>query len=104
MATLAFAVPGKPVAKERPRTVSLRDGHGRRRVRTYTPKKTAEYEQRVAWAARSALRSRQMAGPFTVSLTYYLPTRRRVDIDIWSNQDLMASTASYGTTTARSSS
>ena len=50
-------------------------------MRTYTPKKTEDFERRVAWAARVALRSRQVSGPFAVSMVYYLPTQRRVDVD-----------------------
>ena len=46
----AFVVPGKPVPKQRPRTV--RAGG---KVRTYTPKKTMEFEHRVSWAAAGVL-------------------------------------------------
>ena len=50
----SFVVPGQPVPKQRPRTV--RAGG---KVRTYTPKKTQEFEERVAWAASGVLNIRE---------------------------------------------
>jgi Holliday junction resolvase RusA-like endonuclease len=44
-------VPGKPIGKERPRVV-LRKG----RVHTYTPEKTAKWEEWVRWKAYDQLR------------------------------------------------
>lgn len=47
---VSFDIPGAPVAKARPR-ISTRGGF----VRAYTPKKTANYEARVALAAQQAM-------------------------------------------------
>ncbi|HDR9029910.1 TPA: RusA family crossover junction endodeoxyribonuclease [Burkholderia vietnamiensis] len=49
-----FVVPGKPVAKGRPR-FSRQAGH----VRTHTPEPTERYENLVKMAARAAMRSAQ---------------------------------------------
>jgi Holliday junction resolvase RusA-like endonuclease len=50
IAMIEFFVPGKPMAKERPR--ATRAGNG---VRMYTPAKTVSYESTVALFAKSAL-------------------------------------------------
>ena len=47
---LTFVVPGRPQAKQRPRTV--RAGAG---VRTYTPSETTAYEGLVRWCALGAV-------------------------------------------------
>jgi Holliday junction resolvase RusA-like endonuclease len=47
---VSFDIPGQPVAKGRPR-ISTRGGF----PRAYTPKKTANYEARVALAAQEAM-------------------------------------------------
>ncbi|CAN0620507.1 crossover junction endodeoxyribonuclease RusA [Burkholderia multivorans] len=49
-----FTVPGKPVAKGRPR-FSRQGGH----VRTFTPEATERYENLVKMAARAAMRDAQ---------------------------------------------
>lgn len=47
--TYRFEVPGVPVAKQRPRMARVKSG-----VRTYTPKKSAAYENRVGLFANMA--------------------------------------------------
>lgn len=65
--TLLFTVPGPPHGKGRPRA-STRGGH----VRMYTDKRTAAYEQRVAWAAAEALGDQPpITGPVSVSVIAY---------------------------------
>jgi Holliday junction resolvase RusA-like endonuclease len=54
-------VPGKPVGKERPRL-----GKGR----VYTPAKTRDYEQTVAWYAKSLMHGRPIiTGPVRLMIT-----------------------------------
>lgn len=55
-----FTVPGQPVGKGRPR-FTVTGG----RVRTYTPKATREFEQRVAWLCPH----RPATGPIRMSIT-----------------------------------
>jgi Holliday junction resolvase RusA-like endonuclease len=49
---LTFTIPGPPVPKARARVVATKGG----KARSYTPEKTASYQQVVAWRA---LRARQ---------------------------------------------
>jgi Holliday junction resolvase RusA-like endonuclease len=73
-----FVVEGDPVPKGRPIT-RFRDGQP---VRTITPRRTRQYEQRVAWAARQAMAGREpLAGPIAVSMHFYRKTARRCDFD-----------------------
>ncbi len=55
-----FTVPGQPVGKGRPRFAMIKG-----KVRTYTPKATREFEQRVAWLCAH----RPATGPIRVSIT-----------------------------------
>ena len=59
-----FIVPGKPVGKGRPRFAMV---HGR--VRTYTPKTTREFEQRIRWLCAP----RPADGPVKVMITAIFP-------------------------------
>ena len=68
-----FFVEGKPVAKGRPRVT--------RYGTTYTPAKTREWEEMVAWSARIALGSDPpMEVPVAVQLVFYRP-RANSDLD-----------------------
>lgn len=74
---LTFTVPGPPVPKERARVI---------RRRSYTPDKTKAFEASVAAYARIAMREAcvEMVGkktPVALSLEFYMPDRRRRDID-----------------------
>lgn len=80
-ASLAFTVPGDPVAKERPRFAASKG-----RVRTYTPPATVRYENTVRLAARVALAgAAPPAGPLRVRLALWIEPpaswskRRRAD-------------------------
>ena len=75
---ITFTVLGPPVPKARPRVV-----HGGRRggrAHTYTPQKTHTYEHQVAVAAVRA-GVRLFPGPVSLFIDFYLPTRRRLDLD-----------------------
>lgn len=68
---LVFVVPGRPQAKQRPRTV--RAGAG---VRTYTPDETIAYEGLVRWCALGAVaQTGWVAGDdlFKVSIQFVYP-------------------------------
>ncbi|KUZ78284.1 RusA family crossover junction endodeoxyribonuclease [Burkholderia ubonensis] len=66
---IEFVVPGKPVAKGRPR-FSRQGGH----VRTHTPEKTERYENLVKMAARAAMRDAQpYEGPVRLIVNIGLP-------------------------------
>lgn len=56
-----FTIPGKPQAKERPRTVN---GH------TYTPNRTKDYEELVRLYAREARVQCIDTGPVKVTITW----------------------------------
>jgi Holliday junction resolvase RusA-like endonuclease len=65
---VTFIVDGQPVAKGRPRFARVGKG-----VRTYTPAKTASYEQQVSWAAKVAMRgTAPMSGPLELSVSLYM--------------------------------
>ena len=68
---VSFCVHGKPVGKQRPRTVRTRGGG----VRTYTPKETVAFERAVALAGRGA-GLRPVEGPVSVEVVavYEPPT------------------------------
>lgn len=81
---VVFVVPGKPVAKGRPRFVR-RGPH----VRTYTPEPTERYENLVKMAAREAMRDDE---------PYVGPVRLIVDIGVpipasWSEKRQRAAAA-----------
>jgi Holliday junction resolvase RusA-like endonuclease len=70
-ATVVVVIEGPAVAKARPRmtrhTYTWR-GH------TYTPRSTAEFEARVGWAAKIAMRGRQpLWGPLRAVVRFELP-------------------------------
>jgi Holliday junction resolvase RusA-like endonuclease len=66
---IRFTVPGKPVAKGRPR-LSTRGGF----ARAYTPAKTVAYEGLVAMAGQEAMAgAAPYTGPVAVSLTAVFP-------------------------------
>ena len=74
------------VPKERARTVRPKrgpDGKPIGKAHTFTPERTVEFEQRIGWAARSALRARKISGD--VAATILVRTRKprtaRGDID-----------------------
>ena len=71
MTSVRFTVPGKPVAKQRPKF--SRAGAF---VRTYTPEKTVNYESLVRLAASDAMNgARPMEGPvlLTVAINLQIP-------------------------------
>ena len=68
----SFRVPGVPVPKARPRVTY----HGGK-AKAYTPHRTRDYERLVAMSYDGPL----YKGKVAVDLTFYLPDRRRVDID-----------------------
>ncbi len=61
-----FTVPGKPRGKERPRFDS-------RYNRTYTPKKTKDYEELVRWCYRAKCMEIKLEGEITANITAYYP-------------------------------
>ncbi len=63
---MIFTIPGEPVGKARPRVV--RQGN---RVHAYTPKKTAEYEQRVRDAYLAAGGTHHGKQPIVMNVTLY---------------------------------
>jgi Holliday junction resolvase RusA-like endonuclease len=72
---LDVLIPGPPVPKARPRFVN---------GRTYTPKRTRDYEAHVAACARAACfrdRWRCVDGELHVELHVTFPDRRRRDLD-----------------------
>ena len=57
---------GQPIGKGRPRFV-------RATGRTYTPEKTARYEDRLAWAAQSVMAGRDLlVGPLSVTVSAHM--------------------------------
>lgn len=64
--TVNFTIPGKPRGKERPRFDS-------RYKRTYTPKKTKEYEELVRWCYRAKCKGIKLDGEITADITAYYP-------------------------------
>ena len=67
-----FTVIGPPVAKQRPRRAA--NGHW------YTPKRTVDYEQAVAWEAKAAGVKLDPKKRYTVRIRFHLSTRRS-DLD-----------------------
>lgn len=73
-----FIVEGNPIPKARPVTRFKDD----QPVRTFTPRRTQEYEARVAWAARQAMAGREpLAGELGVVLHFYRKDRSPCDFD-----------------------
>lgn len=71
MTSLRFTIPGEPVPKQRARQAQLPNG----RVHSYTPAKTARYEERVAWSCKAAARGSQFdpGAPLCVEAWFYVP-------------------------------
>lgn len=66
-------IPGDPVPKARPR--QGKGGH------TYTPQRTIDAEDAIAWALRAAYKGRPTSQLVTISLAFRCATRRRADVD-----------------------
>ena len=64
---IAFAVPGEPKGKARPRTVQIA-GH----ASTYTPKETVMYENLVRLYYQQAARGLRLSGPIQAEIVSYL--------------------------------
>ena len=69
---MSFTVPGPPVAKQRPRRAPA--GHW------YTPQRTKDYEDQVAWEAKAAGVVLEAGKRYRIRLDIYLSTHRR-DLD-----------------------
>lgn len=67
-----FEVPGPPVPKQRPRRAP--SGH------FYTPKRTTDYEEAVAWAAKAARLELLPGVAYGVKIDFYVSTYKR-DVD-----------------------
>lgn len=75
MTLVAFAVPGLPVAKGRPR-LTTRGGI----ARAYTPEKTRAYEDAIRIKALAAMDGQDpLDGPVSLSITAYLPIPQRMN-------------------------
>lgn len=78
MTRVAFVIPGRPVAKGRPRYDSTTR-------RTYTPAATEEAEATLAGYVVIGMQRAGLRVPFDeplgVRLTFVMPTRQRVDLD-----------------------
>lgn len=70
-----FEIPGDPVPKGRPR-FSMAG-----KPRTYTPRRTREYEEAVGWAYRSARSGGPHGGPVVLRIAIRERPGRRGDID-----------------------
>lgn len=69
MGGVSFEIPGVPVAKGRAR-ISTRGG----KVRSFTPAKTASFENRVALVARDTMDGRDpIDGPVALAIDVHLP-------------------------------
>ena len=68
---IAFAVPGEPKGKARPRTVQIA-GH----ASTYTPKETVMYENLVRLYYQQAARGLRLSGPIQAEIVSYATTFR----------------------------
>ena len=69
---MLFFVPGRPVAKARPR---FSNGHA------YTPRRTLNWEQEVGWSAKVTLKLPEpLQGPLSVDLEFY-GARSNADLD-----------------------
>ena len=69
MSSFTFEVPGPPIPKQRPR----RGKQGQ----WYTPKRTKDYEQQVAWEARAAGIKLDPDACYKLTLDLYLSTKKR---------------------------
>lgn len=79
-AEIRFTVPGKPVAKGRPRSRIVTPSGGKPFVTLYTPKKTESEEGAIRHFASLAMAGRPlMDGPLEMSFCAYMPI-----MDSWS--------------------
>lgn len=80
-------VPAAGVPKERPRTTPAEYmivGGQRvktREARTYTPKRTRDFEDRLGWLLRRAYRGSPATFPLIAQVEFYATDRRRRDLD-----------------------
>ncbi|MEW6044998.1 MAG: RusA family crossover junction endodeoxyribonuclease [Bacillota bacterium] len=73
MDEIKIVVPGRPVAKARPRI-----GYAGRKVMLYTPEETVEYERRVHTFGRLAMQGRELVrGLVVVTMRLYFARRAR---------------------------
>ena len=81
--TVTFEVPGSPVPKGRPRTATRdRNGNLLAKPRVYTPTKTTDYEQLVAWCARAANLKLEPGKRYLLDIKLHLSSRHsRSDLD-----------------------
>lgn len=77
---IAFAVPGEPKGKARPRTVQIA-GH----ASTYTPKETVMYENLVRLYYQQAARGLRLSGPIQAEIVSYT-----IYIESWATHILLA--------------
>lgn len=76
---LTFTVSGKPLPKQRPRTVRTKNG----KSRTYTPKKTLDAEERIrmiAWAEMQKNKVKKFTDPVGVAISF-IGANPSADID-----------------------
>ena len=72
-ARVHFAVTGTPRPKQ---SFRMGNGHG------YQPERVKAWQSAVAWEARAAMQGRgPLIGDLAVTLDFYLPDRRRRDLD-----------------------
>lgn len=64
---IAFTVYGNPVPKGRPRVVRLKNG----KSLTFTPDKTAAWEESIQGQALKHMPERLLEGPLAVTMTFY---------------------------------
>jgi Holliday junction resolvase RusA-like endonuclease len=69
VSSFTFTIPGPPVPKGRPR-------HNTKTGAWYTPKRTKDYEARVAEEAMAAGVKLEAGKQYTIEITYYLSTYR----------------------------
>lgn len=69
---ISFTIPGEPMCKERPRVVN---------GRTYTPKRTKQAEEAIAWAYKAACANHQEQGDLSLTAVFCRSDKRRVDLD-----------------------
>tara|TARA_R100001129_G_scaffold69966_2_gene47710 strand:- start:18806 stop:19234 length:429 start_codon:yes stop_codon:yes gene_type:complete len=71
-----FTVPGEPVAKQRPKARMVRIGGGRMTVKMRTPKKTLDYEAKVAESCADIPRFEP--GPIRVAVVFVFERPKRL--------------------------
>ena len=76
-----FTIPGPPVGKGRPRFARMKAKDGRDFVRTYSPKETDRYENKVSLAYRQVHAGPPAEGPVKLQVCAYFPIPQS-----WSNK------------------